>query len=112
MEKFSTTISAWAIRALATERPASRAYDLGLVNRLAPAGEAVGAALALAAEIAANAPLAVRESLAVARLAMDLDEAELRRAGDEAQRRIMATEDFREGPCAFVEKRSPNWVGR
>lgn len=91
---------------------ASRAYDLGLVNRLAPAGEAVGAALALAAEIAANAPLAVRESLAVARLAMDLDEAELRRAGDEAQRRIMATEDFREGPCAFVEKRSPNWVGR
>jgi enoyl-CoA hydratase/carnithine racemase len=91
---------------------AARAHELGLVNRLAPAGEAVGAALALAAEIAVNAPLAVRESLAVARLAMDLDETELRRAGDEAQRRIMATEDFREGPRAFVEKRSPTWVGR
>lgn len=91
---------------------ATRAHALGLVNRLAPAGTVLEAALALAGEVCANAPVAVRESVAIARQAADLDEASLRRLSDEAQARIVETEDFQEGPRAFVEKRAPVWVGR
>jgi enoyl-CoA hydratase/carnithine racemase len=91
---------------------APRAHHFGLVSRLAPAGGATAEALALAEAIAANAPIAVRESLAIARRAYDLQDDELQTLSDEAGRRIMATEDFREGPRAFVEKRPPRWSGR
>ena len=103
-----------AIELIATggRLPAVRAHALGMVNRLAPAKEAVPAALALAAEITANAPIAVQESLTVARLAFDQDERDLRRLGDEAQQRVMSTDDFQEGPRAFVEKRPARWNGR
>lgn len=103
-----------AIELIATggRLPAVRAHALGMVNRIAPAKEAVPAALALAAEITANAPIAVQESLTVARLVFDQDERDLRRLGDEAQRRVMSTEDFQEGPRAFVEKRPARWSGR
>lgn len=89
-----------------------RAAELGLVGRLAPAGQVLAAALELAERIAQNAPLAVRESLAVARLAADLDDAALRRLSDEAQARLQTTDDFYEGSTAFVEKRPPVWRGR
>jgi enoyl-CoA hydratase/carnithine racemase len=38
--------------------------------------------------------------------------AELRTLSETAQDRVMRTEDFREGPKAFIETRAPNWVGR
>lgn len=92
---------------------ASRAHALGLVNVLAPdLPGLLPAALALAQRITANAPVAVRESLGVARQAFDLSDAELRAASEEAQARNMATEDFQEGPRAFIEKRAPRWQGR
>ncbi|KMO12970.1 enoyl-CoA hydratase-related protein [Methylobacterium platani] len=91
---------------------AARAHALGLVNRLAAIGAARDEAVALATAIAANAPLAVRESLAVARLAPDADEAGLREASAAARARVQASEDYREGPRAFVEKRPPRWTGR
>ncbi|MDX3911456.1 MAG: enoyl-CoA hydratase-related protein [Sphingobium sp.] len=90
---------------------ATRAAELGMVNRLAPKGEAVAVALRLAAEIANNAPLAVRESLAIASAAFDHDDRELHALSLEAQARIMETRDFQEGPLAFVEKRAPRWTG-
>ncbi len=68
--------------------------------------------MALATVIAGNAPLAVRESLAVARLATAADEAALRAASAAARARVQASEDFREGPRAFIEKRPPRWTGR
>jgi enoyl-CoA hydratase len=92
--------------------PSERAAALGMVNRPVPAGQAIPAALELAAEIAANAPVAVRESLAIARVADDYDEDTLRSLSDAARQRIIGTEDYREGPGAFIEKRKPIWVGR
>jgi enoyl-CoA hydratase/carnithine racemase len=92
---------------------AERAYQLGMVNVLAPdAAGLLPAAQALAARITANAPVAVRESLAVARQALDATDAQLRAASEEGQARNMQSEDFQEGPRAFIEKRAPRWVGR
>lgn len=92
--------------------PAGRAAALGLVNHVSAQGEAVAEAIALAGRINGNAPIAVRESLAVARKAYDLDDDALFALGLEAQERIKTTEDFAEGPRAFIEKRAPRWTGR
>ncbi len=91
---------------------AERAHSLGLVSRVVPPNELRSAALDLAESICRNAPMAVRESLALARSAADLTETELRAAGELARERLYATDDFREGPRAFVERRAPNWTGR
>lgn len=91
--------------------PAPRAAELGMVNRLAAQGLALESAMDLAREIAANAPLAVRESLRIASLALERDDEKLHRLSGEAQARIMRTNDFQEGPRAFVEKRMPVWTG-
>jgi enoyl-CoA hydratase/carnithine racemase len=103
-----------AVELIATGRmiAAERLSELGMINRLAAKGGAIESAMQLAAEICANAPLAIRESLAVARQALDREDRDLRMLSDEAQERIMATEDFREGPRAFIEKRAPRWLGR
>lgn len=91
---------------------ATRAYELGIVNRVVAKGSVVDAAMELAAAIARNAPVAVRESLGIVRQALDLTDAQLCAESYEAQDRIMKTEDFKEGPLAFIEKRAPRWVGR
>jgi len=90
---------------------AERAYALGLVNALVEPGQAVPAALQLAERICANAPVAVRESRRVV-LATDRSESELWRLSNEAFGTVSATEDYAEGPLAFIEKRAPNWQGR
>jgi enoyl-CoA hydratase/carnithine racemase len=92
--------------------PAARAAHFGLVNAVAPAHEVLPTALALARKVCANAPVAVRESLAIARQAVDLDQDALWELSRAASQRIRQTEDFQEGPRAFVEKRAPRWTGR
>jgi enoyl-CoA hydratase/carnithine racemase len=92
--------------------PAARAAHFGLVNEVVPAAEVQSSALALARKVCANAPVAVRESLAIARQAADLDHDALWELSRAAGQRIRQTEDFREGPRAFVEKRPPRWAGR
>jgi len=92
--------------------PAQRAAALGMVNHLAPSGEVVSTAIALAEKIAGNAPLAVIESLKIAKLSLELTDAELACLSDETQERLSTTEDFKEGPLAFIEKRAPVWKGR
>ena len=90
---------------------ARRAYGFGLVTELAAPGESYEQALALAGEIAANAPVAVRESLRVARAAHDVDEEGLKRMSREALAIVEKTHDYYEGARAFVEKRAPVWRG-
>lgn len=90
---------------------ARRAAALGMVSRLAPAGKVVEMVLEVARIITCNAPLAVRESLTIARLANDLTEADLHCLSKDAQARLQKTADFYEGATAFVEKRLPVWKG-
>jgi enoyl-CoA hydratase/carnithine racemase len=90
---------------------APRAADFGLVNRVVPAGRASEGAVELAREICRCAPLAVRESLAVARRAHETDAGTLQRASEAAQLRLSRTKDYAEGPRAFFEKRAPRWLG-
>ncbi|MEZ5764933.1 MAG: enoyl-CoA hydratase-related protein [Xanthobacteraceae bacterium] len=94
------------------EISADRALQYGLVNRVVPIERLIPEAVSLAQAICDNAPISVRESLKVARLSFDLDEAGLKEASKFASKANAATEDFREGPRAFVEKRAPRWLGR
>ena len=91
---------------------AEEAHRLGLVNRVVEAGDVLPTARAIAARICANAPLAVRESLAIARAAHELSEEEGWRLSAEASARVAQSEDAKEGPRAFAEKREPRWTGR
>jgi len=90
---------------------ASRAFDLGLVNRVVSPGTAVAEARELAAAIAANAPLAVRTAkLLVEESAhWPLEEAFARQAPHTDQ--VRSSADAAEGARAFVEKRAPVWTG-
>jgi enoyl-CoA hydratase len=103
-----------ALELIATggELSAARAHHFGMVNRLAPPGRVLETALQLAEAICVCAPVAVRESLKVARAAYDHDDATLRALSLEAMQRNWQSEDYKEGPRAFVEKRPPKWAGR
>ena len=90
---------------------AESAHLHGLVNRLVEPGQALDAALELAEVINANAPLAVRASRRVVLAAHLLGDDDAFALAADATREVVGTEDFREGPRAFVEKRSPHWTG-
>ena len=95
---------------------AAEAYDLHLVTELVEPGSAFEAALALAARIAANAPLAVRASKRLVAGAVDPTadpaSADLLALQAELQARMLASHDVHEGIAAFQERRLPRWEGR
>lgn len=103
-----------AVEMLLTGEPldAERAERLGFVNRLVEPGLALDVALGLAATIAGNAPLAVREALALARHEIHGDEAAAWEASHAALARLLASADVAEGVAAFFERRDPHWTGR
>lgn len=91
---------------------AADASTLGLVNRVVAREQVLPEAHALAGRIAANAPVAVRESRWVAAQALQHGEARGWAANEEAWAVVLASEDAAEGPRAFTEKRPPAWTGR
>ena len=90
---------------------AQRAYDLGLVTELVPPESLRQRALEIAALVNRNAPLAVRGTrLAIRKgLGLPLYEAEL--LAEAFRERVTRTDDAKEGPRAFLEKRAPVWKG-
>lgn len=91
---------------------ADEALRHGMVNAVVPSDDVLPTARALADRICRNAPLAVRESLAIVKDAATMSEEEGWRRSVEAMERIRQSEDAKEGPRAFAEKRAPKWTGR
>jgi enoyl-CoA hydratase len=92
--------------------PAERAYQLGLVARLAEPSSALDTARQLAAQITKAAPLAVWESRAVVLAASSENDHTLKQMTDAAMAAMMSSDDLAEGLTAFIEKRDPVWKGR
>ncbi len=91
---------------------AGEALEIGLVNRVVPEGEALVAAKEIAAEIAANGPLAVRHAKAATNRAMDVDLISGLEYEADQFALLFATEDAREGMGAFVERRKAQFKGQ
>jgi enoyl-CoA hydratase/carnithine racemase len=91
---------------------AVRAERLGFVNVLTEPGRALDAAIGLAGKVCENAPLAVRESLAIVNGEINGDESGDWERSHAAHARLIQSEDMREGVSAFFERRSPTWQAR
>jgi len=89
--------------------PAPRAYQLGLVDELAPAGTALETALGIAEDIAKNSPNAVALSMRSIWSSVEMPYSQAVEYGYSLLRMHWAHPDFKEGPRAFVEKREPQW---
>jgi enoyl-CoA hydratase len=92
--------------------PAQRAYEMGLLNEVTTPDNLMERAYDYARRIAVNAPLAIKKTKeSVLRgLATDMEEAY--RIESEISKEVFSSEDAKEGPRAFAEKRAPNWQGR
>jgi enoyl-CoA hydratase len=90
---------------------AEEAADHGLVSRLTEPGGALGEALALAERIARNAPLAVAASKQLIRASQGATEEELWKIQRPHMATVWKSDDAKEGPRAFAEKRPPEWTG-
>ena len=91
---------------------AAEALEWGLVNRLCEPARLLEEALATAAEIAGNGPLAVRQAKKSVHYGLQADLATGYRFEIEAYNRLVDTDDRREGVRAFNEKRKPDFRGR
>jgi len=91
---------------------AQRAYEIGLVNRLAEPDVLMEAALELAREVIEGAPLSVAAARASVMAATEMGRAAALEAAWAAHETAYNSEDAQEGPRAFAEKRKPVWKGR
>lgn len=91
---------------------AQEALRLGLINELCEPGEALDAARRLAERVNANGPLAVRATRRLVLESFTQSDREAMTAAGRAQMALRDTQDFKEGPLAFIEKRRPVWKAR
>jgi len=91
---------------------AERAERLGLVNRVTEPGDALAVAIALAARICENGPVAVRETMTFLTRLSTAYEQHGWELTELAEQVIYTSDDTREGVTAFFEKRPPQWTGR
>ena len=91
---------------------AAEALSVGLIGHVVPDGQALEAALEIAAVIAANGPVAVRAILRVIRETEGMAENEAFALEAKVGMAVFASEDAKEGPRAFAEKRQPQFRDR
>ncbi|MEG1720495.1 MAG: enoyl-CoA hydratase-related protein, partial [Pseudoflavonifractor sp.] len=91
---------------------AQRAYDVGLINYVVPADQVMAKALELAEIIAANAPISLRLTKEIFHIAPQVSVEDAQRFCSRCWDYIEKTDDAKEGPQAFLEKRKPQWTGR
>ncbi len=97
---------------LADEVPASRALQLGLLNEVVAPEEVLPTAMNWARRILANGPLAVRATKESVVRGMKGTLRDAYKIESELSRQVFASEDAKEGPAAFAEKRPPQWKNR
>ncbi len=103
-----------AMEAILTGDPftAQRAYELGMVNKLAEPGKVLDAAIELANRVCMAAPLAVWASRKIVLAAATESDKTLIDMTNKAFGAVLSSEDTKEGLTAFIEKRPPNWQGK
>jgi enoyl-CoA hydratase/carnithine racemase len=88
---------------------AQRAYELGLISEITPKEKLIERAWEIAELVNRNAPLAVRGTRMAIRKGYSLPVYEAELLAESYRMRCAQTEDAKEGPAAFLEKRTPNW---
>jgi len=91
---------------------ARRAYELGMVSELVPHERLLERAREIATLVNRNAPLAVRGTRLAIRKGLDLPLHEAEILAETFRERVLRTDDSKEGPRAFIEKRAPDWKCR
>ncbi len=91
---------------------AARAREIGFVNHVVPGAQLMERAIAMAQRIAENAPLTVRAARELVYLSTEMGRSAAQRAATHLFDKVYLSEDAKEGPRAFREKRKPRWQGR
>ena len=92
---------------------AGEAHRLGMISEMTPPGGALDGARALAARVMKGAPLSIKATRQMLRIAISGASAdEVERVEEQVRAEVMVSEDFQEGMSAFMEKRRPRWRGR
>jgi len=91
---------------------AQRAYDMGFLNRVVAPDQVMPEAMRFAEQIAENAPLALQYFKELAYKGQNMTTEDVCQMTYEMYDKLLATEDSKEGPRAFAEKRKPQWLGR
>jgi enoyl-CoA hydratase len=91
---------------------ASRAYEIGLVNRVVPAADVLAEAVKLAAALASKAPLATRYIIESVNHGVAMSQADAQFLEASLFGLVASSEDMKEGTRAFLEKRKADWKGK